>query len=205
MTIYTWLSLLAICCLGAVSPGPSLGVVLKQTLHNGRSHALVASWFHALGVGLWAFATVFGLAIVVTESAAIFNLITWCGAGYLIWMGIQSLRAAKGVSRFEIGVASNHSYWQAATEGAMISLLNPKLAIFFIALFSQFVSAEATRSDQLIMIATATLVDGFWYTLVAFIFATGPVLKWLQQKNDWVNRISGVIFIGLALRVLTLS
>lgn len=203
MTLTAWLSLLAICCLGAMSPGPSLAVVLKQTVSNSRRHGLAASWFHAAGVGLWAFATISGLAILVAESEIAYKVITWLGAGYLAWIGVKAIRAGRSDSlRAEKG--RKVSIWKAGTEGAMISLLNPKLAIFFIALFSQFVTPDATLTDQLVMTLTAALVDGLWYSIVTLLLSHGPVLKALQNRSTLVNRLTGGILIALAARVVTL-
>jgi threonine/homoserine/homoserine lactone efflux protein len=185
-----------------MSPGPSLAVVLKQTTDNGRAHALAASWFHALGVGLWAFACIFGLALVIAESVFLFQLITWAGAAYLAYIGVQALRAGKIKQDKVIEQSKVISIWQAGVEGAMISILNPKLAIFFIAIFSQFISPQATILEQAVMIATVVIVDGGWYSIVAMILAKGPVLKWLKEKNQWVNRITGIIFILLAINVV---
>ncbi|WP_432473582.1 LysE family translocator [Amphritea sp. HPY] len=203
MTLTAWLSLLAICCLGAMSPGPSLAVVLKQTVSNSRSHGLAASWFHAAGVGLWAFATISGLAILVAESQLAFRLITWLGAAYLAWIGVKAIRAGQS-NALTAEQGKKVSIWKAGTEGAMISLLNPKLAVFFIALFSQFVTPDATFTDQMIMTATAALIDGIWYSIVALILSHGPVLKTLQNKSTLVNRLTGGILIALAARVVTL-
>ncbi len=203
MTLTAWLSLLAVCCLGAMSPGPSLAVVLKQAVGNGRSHGLATSWFHACGVGLWAFATISGLAILVAESELAFRVITWLGAGYLAWIGVKAIRAGRG-SAFSVKSGKPVSILTAGIEGAAISLLNPKLAVFFIALFSQFVSPDATLGDQLIMTATAALVDGIWYSIVVLILSHGPILKTLQDRSQLVNRLTGGVLIGLAARVVTL-
>ncbi|WP_299203594.1 LysE family translocator [uncultured Amphritea sp.] len=203
MTFTAWLSLFAVCCLGAMSPGPSLAVVLKQTVTNSRQHGLAASWFHAAGVGLWAFATISGLAILVAQSETAFRVITWLGAAYLAWIGVKAIRAGKD-SAFKVNSGEKASVLTAGIEGAAISLLNPKLAIFFIALFSQFVSPDATLSDQLIMTATALLVDGLWYSIVVFLLSHGPVLKILQNRSQLVNRLTGGILIALAARVVTL-
>ena len=203
MTFIAWLSLVAICCLGAMSPGPSLALVLKQTANNGRMHGLVASWCHAIGIGFWAFACIFGLALVVAESKIIFQAITWAGAAYLVYIGVQAMRATAAQAQATDLNAKPISVMQAGIEGAMISILNPKTAIFFIAIFSQFISEAASLLDQFIMIATVVIIDGGWYSLVTMMLAKGPVLKWLKEKNQWVNRISGTIFILLALRVVT--
>lgn len=204
MSLVSWFSLVLICCLGAMSPGPSLAVVLKQTTDNGQLHALTASWFHAIGVGFWAFACLFGLALIVAESPAVFQAITWAGALYLAYIGFKAFRANKANTDSMAQNTKNTSLLDAGIEGAMISILNPKLAIFFIAIFSQFISTQAAALEQAIMIATVVLIDGLWYSIVVLLLAKGPVLKWLRDKSLWVNRITGAVFVLLAIRVVTL-
>ncbi len=203
MTLTAWLSLFLICCLGAMSPGPSLAVVLKQTVNNSRRHGLLTSWTHAAGVGLWAFATVTGLSLLISQYTQLFTLITWAGAAYLAWIGVQAIRAGSA-GALNVATSQQVSLLQAGREGFLISLLNPKLAIFFTALFSQFVSADASQSDQLILVATATLVDGLWYTLVCLVLSKGSVLTRLQRNSQWINRITGLVLLALAIRVITL-
>ncbi len=204
MTLATWLSILAICVLGAMTPGPSLAVVLRHTVTNSRQHGFAAAIFHAAGVALWALLTVWGLAILVTESPLLFKAITWGGAAYLAWLGFKAL-TAKGQGALHVGQVPQVSYWRAGVDGLMISLLNPKLALFFIALFSQFVSADQSLSDQMIMMATAGGIDGVWYVLVALVFSQSRILAGLQKHTKWIDRITGGIFMGLAARVVTLS
>ncbi len=91
---------------------------------------------------------------------------------------------------------------QAGREGAVISLLNPKIAIFFLALFSQFIVVDASISDHVIMVLTPTLVDGLWYSLVAVVLSQGPILAALQKRGQIVNRVTGTVLIMLALRVV---
>ncbi len=200
MSLMLWLSLLLICVLGAMSPGPSLAVVLRQTVSNGRGHGILAGCAHALGVGLWAAMTVWGLGVLVNEYQPLYQLITWLGAGYLVWLGINALRLA-ATPDLQAGQGSRESYWQAARSGALISLLNPKLAVFFTALFSQFVTAGQALSDQLVLVLTASLVDGAWYTLVALLFSQPRLLEWLRRHLKRVEQLTGVVLIGLAVRV----
>lgn len=203
MTLTAWLSIVTICCLGAMSPGPSLAVVLNQTVNNGRGHGLAASWFHAAGVGLWAFATIVGLAVIVTQSPMVFKGVTWAGAAYLAWIGFKSLRAGRA-SALDVEETASVSLWQAGLEGAAISVMNPKLALFFLALFSQFVAANASVTDQVIMTATAAVIDGLWYSVVALVLSQGLILTALQKHSQGINRIMGIVLIGLAIRVITL-
>ena len=202
MTITTWLSLVAICCLGAMSPGPSLAVVLRHTISNGRAHGIVTAVSHAAGVALWALLTIWGLALLVVEWPLVYQLLTYAGAGYLMWMGIKALRS-KGTGPIHVEAVIT-PIGEAARDGLMVSLLNPKLAFFFIALFSQFVSAELALAEKLLMTSTAAVIDAVWYIIVALALSHSKVLDKLQSKSATIDKVSGVILLGLALRVLTL-
>jgi threonine/homoserine/homoserine lactone efflux protein len=202
MTLATWLSLVAICCLGAMSPGPSLAVVLRHTISNGRAHGIATAVSHAAGVALWALLTIWGLALLVVEWPLAYTLLTYAGAGYLMWMGIKALRS-KGAGTMRV-VPVVAPIKEAAKDGLMVSLLNPKLAFFFIALFSQFVSAELVLADKLIMTGTAAVIDALWYIIVAVALSQSKVLDKLRSKSATIDKISGVILVGLALRVVTL-
>ncbi len=203
MTLTTWLSLATVCCLGAISPGPSLAVVLRHTLSNGRLYGIVTAIAHALGLVVWAILTIWGLAILVTEVPWLYTSITYTGAFYLAWMGVKAIRSNSSHTLKDID-QQTAPLRIAARDGLMISLLNPKLAIFFIALFSQFISAEQPLSDQLIMIATVSTIDSLWYIMIAITLSHSRVVGSLQRKAPLINKISGIIFVGLALRVVTL-
>ncbi|RDE22455.1 LysE family translocator [Motiliproteus coralliicola] len=202
MTLTVWLSLVAICCLGAMSPGPSLVVVLRHSLGNGRSHGILTSICHGTGVAIWAVLTIWGLGLLVTETPLLYTALTYAGAGYLAWMGVKALRAKQNSALQVEGKKS--ALAEAARDGIMISLLNPKLAIFFLALFSQFVTADQSTTDQLIMIATVFSIDTLWYIIVALIISHPRVLRSLEKRATTINRATGLVLIGLALRVVTL-
>jgi len=202
MTLTTWFSLVAICCLGAMSPGPSLAVVLRHTVSNGRIHGVITAITHAIGVALWALLTVWGLALLVVEWPLMYKFLTYAGAAYLMWMGIKALRSNGAGPLNVVPVAAPIS--EAARDGLMVSLLNPKLAFFFTALFSQFVSAELLLVDKLIMTGTASIIDALWYIIVAVVLSHSKVLEKLQRRSALIDKISGVVLLGLALRVVTL-
>lgn len=202
MTFTVWLSLVAICCLGAMSPGPSLAVVLRHTIVNSRLHGIFTAISHAVGVGVWAILTIWGLAILVTKTPLLYQVITYAGAAYLAWMGFKAIRSSGG-GELELD-KQQAPLMDAARDGLSISLLNPKLAVFFIALFSQFVSSGQTLMDQLIMLATAAGIDGLWYCIVAVVLSHSKWIGVLQSKSALIDKISGVVFIALAVRVITL-
>jgi threonine/homoserine/homoserine lactone efflux protein len=201
MSIETWVGLLAICCLGAMSPGPSLAMVVRHTLSGGRLHGIVCAWAHSLGIGVYALVTLLGLGVVFKQAPIVFNIIAVLGALYLAWLGLQALRS-QGASEQKLAAAEPTSLLTAARDGLGISLFNPKILLFFLALFSQFVLAANTFSGQLIIVATPLIVDGLWYTFIAMILSHSAILSKLRAKAVIIDKISGIVLILLAINVL---
>ncbi|MDD7805102.1 MAG: LysE family translocator [Endozoicomonas sp. (ex Botrylloides leachii)] len=203
MSFHLWLSLLIICLLGAMTPGPSLAVVTRHTLSGGRTQGLVTAWSHAVGVGLYALMTLLGLGLLFQKFPLLFKAISYGGAGYLFYLGIRAL-FSKGGAAETLTAGRKISLKKASWDGMAISLLNPKLALFFIALFSQYVSAGSGLYGQLIIIATPLFVDGLWYTLIACTLSRPSILEKLKRQAHLVDKSCGIIFILLACRVLWL-
>jgi threonine/homoserine/homoserine lactone efflux protein len=195
-----WMSLVAVCAMGAMSPGPSLALVLRHTLGGGRAPGVMAALSHALGVGLYALLTVWGLGALIVRFPLLFQLITWAGAAYLAWLGFKALRAGRAGALEANGSATTRG--QAAREGMLVALGNPKLILFFIALLSQFVTPEMSLAAKAIIVLTAMVIDGGWYVLVAVSLSHSRVLPWLQAHAHWIHRITGVMLLALALRVV---
>lgn len=200
MPFTLWLSLVAICAMGAMSPGPSLALVLRHTLGGGRFAGITAAIFHAFGVGFYALLTVWGLGALITRFPLLFQLITWGGAAYLAWLGVKALRAGKAGALQPNAIATTRG--QAAKEGVLVALGNPKLILFFVALLSQFVTPDMSALAKVIIVLTAMIIDGGWYVLVAAVLSHSKILPWLQQHAHWINRVTGVLLIALALRVV---
>ena len=96
MTITIWLTIVTICLLGAMSPGPSLVVVLRQAISSGRKAGLITAIAHGIGIGLYAMACISGIAVIITTSPILFTTLKWAGAGYLLWLGIKGLMIREG-------------------------------------------------------------------------------------------------------------
>lgn len=199
MDFPTWLAVLSICALGAMSPGPSLAIVLQHTLAGGRLAGVVAALTHGLGVGLYALACISGLAVLLTTSPGAFRAFQWVGAAYLVWLGIKALRSKPEPATAQLEPPKLSG---AARDGFMIVFLNPKIAVFFIALFSQVIGPDTALLPRLAYAATAMVVDAGWYVLVAFVFSTPAWLPGLQARAHWFEKGFGVILLLLAARLL---
>ncbi len=179
MELTAWFTLAMLCLLGAMTPGQSFIIILKHSVAGGRLNGLVASIGHGLGVMLYAIATVVGLALIIQQTPWLFGVIKYMGAGFLVWLGYKALSFKPEntlIASENIVVALRQSF----SEGLMISFLNPKLAIFFLALFSQFVEVGAAWQQNAVMVATVTLIDTFWYCLVALLLSHSMILTKLR-------------------------
>jgi len=199
MTIAIWLTVVSICLLGAMSPGPSLAVILKQTLSGGRQTGLMAAMAHGLGIGLYALLCISGIALMITTSAALFAALQWGGAAYLVWLGINGLRARAAPDATLVDPPTTGS---AARDGFLVVFLNPKIAVFFVALFSQVIGTETSWLGKLAYASTAMFIDMAWYMLVAWSFSSSRWLGSLQRNVIVLERVFGVILIALAVRLV---
>jgi threonine/homoserine/homoserine lactone efflux protein len=199
MELAQWLSLATVCLLGAMSPGPSLAVVMNNTLANGPSAGYASALAHGSGVALYGLLTVAGLAVVVTSSPAVFLGLQLAGAAYLVYLGLRALRSS-GIPALEAtGAAGSRG---AATNGFLVAFLNPKLAVFMLALFSQFLRPAAGLGEKAVMVATVGLIDAAWYSLVVVLISRKAFLHRLRTSARLIDRCFGVILIVLALSVV---
>jgi threonine/homoserine/homoserine lactone efflux protein len=152
----TWLTVLSICVLGAMSPGPSLAVVLRHTVDGGRIHGCLAALAHGAGVGLYALLSISGLAVLITASPAVFGAFQWAGAAYLAWLGLRGLLAKAPKPDAPVAAAGGSG---AARDGFLIAFLNPQIAVFFIALFSQVTGSDTPWTARALYAGTAWFID----------------------------------------------
>ncbi len=201
MEFTTWLALAAICLMGAISPGPSLALIIRNTVQGGRLHGVATGLGHGVGVGVYALITALGLALLITRTPWLFQAIQYGGALFLAWLGLKAL-LAKASSQLEAEAAHAPSGQRGALEGLAVSFLNPQLAIFFVALFSQFVHQDTGWREGILMMLTAGGIDALWYSLVALLLSHGPVLTQLKLRARLIDQLSGLILLGLAIKVV---
>lgn len=199
MILSIWLTVVSICLLGAMSPGPSLALVLKHTLNGGRQQGMITGIAHGFAVGIYAVLSVVGLAAVIHNLPVVFTAIQWGGAFFLAWIGFQGLRPKTVIVSTKM---ADNEVTHAARDGFLMACLNPKAAIFFIALFSQIVGPETPLLAKLGYAFTAMVVDMSWYMTVAWLFSRPNWLRWLQRYSHWLERVFGVILIALAAKIV---
>ncbi|MEM1403006.1 MAG: LysE family translocator [Pseudomonadota bacterium] len=198
MTWLEWITLAGLCWAGAASPGPSLAVVLSACRQGGRSAGLLAAWAHAVGVGLYAGLTVLGFSALLARLPALFIVIQLAGATYLLWMAAKLWFAAATTKEDEEDTGASMT---AMRDGFAVAFLNPKLAVFMLALFSQFVQPGAPLDVNAQLVGTAFAVDGIWYSLIALLFTRDGWLAALKRNAQRVDRAFAIALAALALYI----
>ena len=196
LAIQDWLLLAGVCALGAMTPGASLAVVLHHTLHGSAPAGVRAGLAHALGIGVYAAATVAGLAVVLHRFPSLETGIRLAGSVFLLWLAWKSWRGAGAAPADQESGAG-----RPARDGFLIAFLNPKVALFFLALFSQFIDAGMSTVARVQVAATAVVIDGAWYSLVALLLARGPVLTALRRHHARVERATAMVLALVAVVV----
>ncbi|TKB47132.1 LysE family translocator [Thalassotalea mangrovi] len=202
MAVELWLSLVLVCILGALSPGPSLALVVRNTMLGGQRAGLATAISHGFGVALYAAIAVTGIGLVIVQSPTLYSIIQYAGAAFLVYLAVNALRSKGTNIKLDYANTDGEPKVHGWRDGFLIAFLNPKLALFFLALFSQFVDVNATLQQQLIMIATVGGIDTLWYCIVAYGLSRGPVLNRLKQNSVIVDKITGIVLIALAIRVV---
>jgi RhtB (resistance to homoserine/threonine) family protein len=188
-----------------VIPGPDTAVVTKNILVHGRRTALGTSLGVSAGLSVWTVAAAVGVASVVRTSEVAFTVLKLAGALYLIWLGVQALRAA---SQPEPGGSTSESGRRTMgalggfRQGFLSDLANPKIGIFFTSLLPQFVDrGHSVLLPFLVLGAVFVLMTVLW--LVAYCLVAARAAETLQRPRvkAAMDRITGSVLIALGLRL----
>ncbi|WKD51369.1 LysE family translocator [Microbulbifer spongiae] len=202
MDLLSWLSLAGICALGAMSPGPSLLIVLRNAA-SGWRQGLACAIAHGAGVAIYATLTVFGLAVLIIRSELLFGILQWAGAAMLVYLGWKALSGTAQGYR-AVNLEANHqSLRRSIAQGFGVAFFNPKVAIFFTALFSQFVSEQQALATKLGMAALVSGVDALWYCMIVLAVHASRKRQLLSKLlGQRIQQLFGLLLIALAARLL---
>jgi threonine/homoserine/homoserine lactone efflux protein len=191
------LTFLPVALLLTITPGAGTAMVVRSAVRGGQRRATATIVGNSIGVLAWAGFAAVGLAALVATSAEAFTAVKLVGAVVLLVLGLQSLRGRRAAAA-RVAPAGGAPL----RDGLVTSLANPKLAVFFAALFPQFVPAGASVLEcALLMAAMVVAFDLVWYSTLAYLvararraFVEGP---WLAR----VERVTGAVLVGLGLRL----
>ena len=194
MDIKTLIGMSFVCALGAISPGPSLVVVLRNTVSGGRISGAMTGVGHGIGLTVYAFIAVMGLSSILIANEQIFKALQWAGALVLTWMAFNLITNNPSNSTKSYKSSQRRGF----LEGFMISFLNPKILVFMVAVFSQFINPDITNYGRFIMAIVAGAIDTAWYVLVATVLASTSIVDKLRVHAIIIDRFIGLVLLILA-------
>ena len=180
MTFTLWFQFVAVCIVGAMSPGPSLALIIRNSIKFNRIAGILSSIGHGLGIGIYASFAILGLHLILTTNEFAFKLIQFLGSFFLLILGILFIIDKNN----ELKIDANQNNFNSFFQGLIIAIVNPKILIWFAAIYSQFINLNYSFFTNSILIFTASLIDAIWYIFVAII----NELVWRTQTEVfWVN------------------
>ena len=193
-----WVQFAAICLIGAMSPGPSMALIIRNSIKYGRLSGILFSLGHAIGIGIYATVSVLGLQFILINNLFLFNAIQFCGSVFLLILGILFLRDTAHNLSIENEQKNINSFMQ----GFAISILNPKILIWFAAIFSQFIEISSTNFVKLAMVLIASSIDGLWYIILTIVVTGFGLKQFLEHNTNIIQKISGAILISISIIIL---
>ena len=198
MSNWFWVQFATICIVGAMSPGPSMALIIRNSIKYGRVSGILSAVGHAIGIGIYAGVSVAGLQIILINNIFLFNTIQFCGSVFLLVLGILFLRDTGQKLSIQDKQKSVNSFMQ----GFAISILNPKILIWFAAIFSQFIEISSTNFIKLTMVLIASSIDGLWYIILTIIVTGFGLKQFLENNTKIIQNISGVVLISISIIIL---
>src|SRR3954470_23964957 len=192
----TLVSFAGIAVLVSLTPGPATALVVRSAAVHGRREALLVTFGNSNGIFMWALASVLGISALVAASETAFWALKVVGAFVLLYLGVQAIRGRKSDEPEERTART------AFGSGLMTSFANPKLAVFFIALFPQFVpDGSSVLPTTLAMALLLIAVDLVYFTLLALVVARARHAVVGSRLARRIERLTGAVMIGLGVRV----
>lgn len=189
------------------SPGPDFAIVVRYSVSYGRKIALYASVGIGLGILLHVAYSLIGLSVVIKTTPWLYSTISYLAAAYLLYLAVGALRSGPSDSAATVAVGvikKAISPKKALLTGFLTNGLNPKATLFFLSLFTAIININTPVAVKAIYGLYLALATGLWFCLLSYLLSTSKVAKLIGDKGYWLDRIMGVVLIGLAIRLVTL-
>ena len=199
MSLLIFLKIFTVCLLGAMSPGPSMVVVINNAIFKNRLNGILTSIGHGVGIGIYALFAVLGIALIIKSNLYVFNVMKFLSIIFLVYLGVNLMI---NNDKLEFDEKDINSGFTSFLQGLSISLLNPKIFIWFVAIYSQFMSVDNDMIFNTILILTASIIDAIWYVILTLLVTTNIALDFIKDKSVLLQKFVGSVFIIIAALLL---
>ena len=184
MNYFDWFSISLICFMGAATPGPSLIIILYQTSISGIKGGIICSIGHGFGIFFYAMLTCMGVGLIIINFPIIFSIIKTVGLFFLIFIGIQMMAFKKdNLINYNPQISNKNSF----IVGFFTAFLNPKIILFFLSIFSQFVNIQISIQNKVYIAFLASIIDSIWYILVVLLLNNKKIQLIKKYKKIFIK------------------
>lgn len=195
--MWEWLLLAGVMLMGAMIPGANMALVMRNTLQGSARQGIITALGLACALSIHVLLSVVGLAALINQTPAAYEVIRWLGCAYLLYMGASFLLSSKSQSNDQAPGGSRHPFFA----GLLVSLLNPKVLLMFVALFSQVLQGQQDMLLKALYAATPVVMEFGWLMLVIFLLSRPAVQAKLNQLQGLIERLIGGTLLLLGLKI----
>ena len=203
MGVADWILLCLACLGGAASPGPSLALLIRSVIIDGKAAGVIFSIAHGVGIFMYACLVITGLETILFNSPQTLLLLQVAGCGFLFWVAFKMILGNRmGTpegNEFQPPSSTSQPTLKHAFEGFLIVFFNPKIAVFFFAIFSQFPAGDQGIAIKAGMVSVAWLIDTAWYLFVTIIATLPPLALLIKGYKGQLEILSGYALILICL------
>lgn len=204
--LHTYLLFIGAVVILVIVPGPDMAYLLARTIAQGRTAGILAAVGINAGAYVHVFASVIGLTAILAASSVAFTALKWIGACYLVWIGIRALSSKSGPMELSVQESKSPHWRQIFWQGFWSDVLNPKVALFFLAFLPQFVDVHNQNigvTQQLLLLGITSNVVAICLNTIIVCFANAMTtrLRRSQRITVWLNKAMGSLFIALGIRL----
>ena len=199
MTFLLFIQITFVCLLGAMSPGPSMMVVINNAIFKNKFNGILTAIGHGFGIGIYALFAVVGVGLILKTNTIVFNSLKFLSIIFLLYLGIQAIMKK---NQIEFDKNNIKSGLRSFLQGLSISILNPKIFIWFMAIYSQFMSLNNGYFFNISLVLIASIVDALWYLLLVNLVTSRSILELIKNKSHIIQKIVGILFIIISIILL---
>ncbi|MCT4601005.1 MAG: LysE family transporter [Marinifilaceae bacterium] len=198
-------SILTVHILAVMSPGPDFVVAVNNSLLYSRKTGIWTSLGFGLGILVHIFYCVAGLAVIISKSVILFNIIKFFGAAYIFYLGLMSIISKR--TKIDVNKekkAKDISRLKAIKIGFLTNVLNPKATLYFLGIFTIAISPDTKSWVLFTIVLGMFIITVVWFSLVSIFFTQKRILELFSKYQTWFMIILGIILILLSIKVFTM-
>lgn len=192
-----------IALLGAISPGPDFVVTTKNAISHSRRSGYFTAFGITTGILVHSSYCILGLAVIISQSLLLFSIIRYCGAAYLIYLGIKGLFTKSIQKKLTPAIEKTGlTDKKAFSQGFIVNVINPKCILFMLSIFTLVIKPHTPYWVQIIFGLELALITGAWFCFLSYLLTHKHVNSKIQKAQKVVTKVMGAFLIGFGLDLI---